>query len=91
MDIKVLFGKPKTYTIGGQEFTFLPLEIGDADIVMAMQDKSKQGEAIKNLVKTTFRRSYPDIKEEDVEKISMEHFEEITRAILDVNNLGEGK
>ena len=87
MDIKVLFGKPKTYTIAGQEFTFKPLEVGDADMIVAMDDKNKRGEAIKNLIRTTFKKSYPELSDEDLDQISLTHMEELLKAIMDVNNL----
>jgi len=87
MEISRLFGKPKTYKIGGEEFTFKPLELNDIDTLTELGDPKKQGEAMKKLVIKTFRKSYPEVKEEDILKISVEHFTEITKAILDVNNV----
>lgn len=87
MEISKLFGKPKTYTIGGQEFIFQPLEMVNIGLLVNMGNKEKQGEAIKELVIATFKRSYPELKEEEINKISLEYFEDITKAILDVNNI----
>jgi len=87
MEISRLFGKPKTYKIGGEDFTFKPLELDNIDILIGMEDQTKKAEAIKTLIITTFKKSYPDVKEEDIKKISLEYFEELTKAILDVHNL----
>jgi len=92
MDISVLFGKEKTFNIAGQEFKLKPLELKDADIFVKMEkdvtkgkDEAK-GEAIKELIAITLKKSYPDITDEDIEKISIEHLEELTKAIMEVNN-----
>lgn len=87
MEISRLFGKPKTFKIGGEEFTFKPLELENIDLLTDLGDQKKQGEAMKRLVVETFKKSYPEVKEEDIKKISLEHFTEITKAILDVNNI----
>jgi len=87
MEINKLFGKPKTYNIGGVEFTFKPLTLENIDLLANLGDPKKQGEAMKQLVIETFKKSYPEIKEKDILKISIEHFTEITKAILDVNNI----
>lgn len=87
MDITRLFGKPKNYKIGGVDFTFKPLELDNIDILMGMENPERRADAIKTLVIATFKKSYPDVKEEDIKKISLEYFEELTKAILDVHNL----
>jgi hypothetical protein len=86
MDIKVLFGKPKTYKIGGEEFTFHPLDIGDADLFVSTT-KGSEGETMKKIIKATFKKSYPEVTDEDVEKISFAYMKELSEAIADVNNL----
>lgn len=87
MDISRLFGKSKTYKIGGEEFTFKPLELENINLLTDLGDQKKSGEAMKRLVIETFRKSYPDTTEEDIMKISLEYFTEITKAIMDVNNI----
>jgi len=86
MDISVLFGKEKSFNIAGQEFKLKPLELSDAEIFVKMDKDETKGEAIKELVSRTLKKSYPDLKEEDIDKISLEHLEELTKAIMEVNN-----
>ena len=89
MEISKLFGKPKTYTIAGQEMTFRPLEMKEIDLVFMAGDKEKQAEGVKGLVTVTLKKSYSELRDEDIEKISLEHFEAITKAVMDINNMKE--
>jgi hypothetical protein len=86
MEISALFGKEKTFTIAGQELRLRPLELADANLFVQMEKEDKRGDAIKELIAISLKRSYPDIKDEDIDKISMEHLEELIKAIAEVNN-----
>jgi len=87
MEIKRLFGKPKTYKIAGQEMEIHPLTVKEIDTLTKLESKDKQSEGIMELITKTLKKSYPTLNENDIENISVEHYVELQKAILDVNGI----
>ena len=86
-ELKRFLGKPKTYTIGGEEIVLHPLTIKNVDILMDMNVPAKQADATKRLIITTLRKTFPTASELELEEMSMGHFSELMEAIMDVNNM----
>ena len=87
--IKSLLGKPKVYEIGGIELEFEPRTLEDIDLIMDMEDKAKRGEAIKQLISRTIKDADPEATDKEISSISFSHFQELTKAVMDVNGLSE--
>lgn len=85
--VSKFLGQPKTVKIGEEEITLKTLTISDLDIVNDSQNPEKAPAAIKEMIKRTLKRSIPDVTEEEIENIGLEHFEALVKAILEVNGL----
>ena len=87
-----LMGKPKEFEIGGEIFTFQPLTVEDLDLIMDLESENKRAIAMKKIIRKTLKKAVSDATDEEIEKVAMEHFDALTKAIMDVNNLsGERK
>ena len=82
-----LFGKSKVITIGDVELEIKPLTVKDLNLVMDMGEESKRTEATKQLIKLTLKQAVPDSNDEEIDKISFEHTNNLMNAILEVNGL----
>lgn len=85
-----LKAKTKKVEIGGEEFVLKPLKFKHLDAFMKTADESKRTEAIKEIITLTMKESYPD-EEFDIDEISMEFLEELTKAIFSVNGINIGE
>lgn len=82
-----LAGKEKEYEIGGEKFTFKPLTVKNMDIFVEMENESKRANAMRKLIHKTLMAAVPEATDEEIEKISAEHFKNLLEAIKDVNGL----
>ena len=82
-----LVGKSKTFTIAGIELEIKPRTVEDIDLIMELADESKKAAAMKEIVKRTLKDAVPDATDEEINQIGFEHFNEITKAIVEVNGL----
>jgi len=83
-------GRPQKFLINGEEMELKPLTVKDLDIILDLGDDKKRNAALQQVISRTLRRSFPEEPEEEIEKIGLQHFEELVSAIMKVNNL-EGK
>jgi len=77
---------PKKAVIGGEEFLFKPLSGKNLDTFMKTANEKDKTVAVKDIINLTVKESYPD-EEFDIDEISIEFLEELTKAVLDVNNI----
>jgi hypothetical protein len=84
-----LIGKPKTFTIGGIEIELQPRTLKDLDLLLELGDDNKKAAALKKLIATTLKESIPDATDEEVEKIGLQYFKELSEAIVEVNGLSQ--
>lgn len=84
-----LLGKPKKYTIGGEELEFKPRKLKDLDLLMDLAEENKRSDALKKLIKVTLKEAEPEATDEELDGIAFTYFDELTRAILDVNGVKE--
>jgi len=82
-----LMGKPKTFKIGDIELEIKPRTLEDIDLIVGLADESKRGEALKELVIRTLKDSVPDATDEEINKIALQYFQQLTEAIMEVNGL----
>jgi len=85
--LQKLLGKGKKVKIGEVEIEIKPLKIADLDLWVGLSDPKEQGKVLKNLTLKTLKDAFPEDSEEDISQISMEYFEEISKAIIEVNGL----
>jgi len=76
----------KEVEIGGEKFTLKPLTMKHLDIFMKTAKDEDRTQAVKDIINITMQESYPD-EEFNVDEISVEFLEELTKAIFSVNNI----
>ena len=88
-----LFGKEgKLELEDGSYIPIKPLTLDDIDVVIDLENPEKRSNAIKEIVKRTLKRAYPDASDEEIKQVSMQYFPKLVDKILEVNNLKlEGK
>jgi len=79
-------GKPKKVTIGGMELELKPLTLKHLDVFMKTANEEQRSEAMKDIITLTMKQSYPE-EEFDIDSVSIEFLEELTKAIFGVNNI----
>ena len=82
-----LVGKPKTFTIGGQEIEIKPRTLKDIDLLMDLTKEEKRAEALKKLISITLKESITDATDEEINQVGIQYFKELSEAIVDVNGL----
>jgi hypothetical protein len=80
------FGKPKQIEINGEMLTIKPLTVEDLPLIMAL-GKEGENDAVQRLIHKTLKEAVPDATDEEINKVSFEHFEKLMNAIMEVNNL----
>ena len=78
--------KPKKVEIGGEEFVLKPLTLKHLDAFMKTANEEERTQAVKEIISLTMKESYPE-EEFNVDEISVEFLEELTKAIFKVNNI----
>jgi len=78
--------KAKTVKIGGEEFVLKPLTLKHLDAFMKTANEEERTQAVKDIISITMKESYPD-EEFDVDEISVEFLEELTKVVFEVNNI----
>ena len=82
-----LLGKPQEFIIGGEKFELHPLKMIDLPLLMLMNDSDpqKQAKALQDLVKKTLKMSVPDATDDEIDNIGINHFQQLSEAIMVVN------
>ncbi len=89
--IKKFLAKPKKIKLGGEDIEIYPLKLKDIDLLIDMQDKDKQANALKGIMRETLKQSFPNASDDEINSFSMEYFNELTEAIMEVNGLNKKK
>lgn len=87
--LSALQGKGKVFNIGGVELELKPLSVDELDM-FSVDDKApmdKQMEMSKNILRAILKKSVPDATEEELKNISVEHLEELMKAVSELHNL----
>jgi len=79
-------GKPKKVKIAGEEFELKPLTLKDLNVFLRTAKEEDRADAMKDIITLTMKNSYPE-EEFEVDKVSVEFLEELTKAIFEVNNI----
>jgi len=83
-----LFGKEgKLELEDGSYIPIKPLTLDDIDVVIDLENPEKRSNAIKEIVKRTLKRAYPDASDEEIKQVSMQYFEKLVNKIVEVSNL----
>jgi hypothetical protein len=85
IDIAQFLGKPKKYTIGGQEISIEPLKGKDIDLLLGIKE-GKEAEGVKRLV-----MHYFELTQDEIDQLPMSFLNEASEAIMDVNGLAKKK
>jgi len=78
--------KPQKVDIGGEEFVLKPLTMKHLDAFMKTANDEERTQAVKDIITLTMKESYPD-EEFNIDEISVEFLEALTKAIFKVNNI----
>ena len=84
-----LTGKPKTFTIGGEEINLKPRTLKDLDLLMELTNEDKKAEALKKLISLSLKEAIPDATDEEVDAVGLQYFKELSEAIVEVNGLND--
>jgi len=84
-----LLGKPKEYEIEGEKFVFKPLTVENIDLIMDLESDTKRASAMKQIIKLTLKEACPEATDEEIKKVALGHFKQLTEAIMEVNGLNE--
>jgi hypothetical protein len=82
-----LLGQPKECTIGGETFTIHPLKIGELDLILGLENEKTRGQNLKKIICITLKRAVPDATDDEIDRVAITHFRELTEAIMEVNGL----
>ena len=66
-----------------------PLEFDDIDLFVGIEENKSQ--AIKGMVSKTLKRAYPEIKDEQVSKLSLKDTLELSKIIMKLNGFEDLK
>ena len=80
------FGNPVDVEISGVKCQMKPLTVADLGLMRSLENPEKQVEAIKQVLKKTL---IPEIRPEEVEKISLQHFPKILEKVMEINGLNK--
>ncbi|HEX69579.1 MAG TPA: hypothetical protein ENG10_04725 [Candidatus Bathyarchaeota archaeon] len=86
-----LIGKPKLVKIGDVELELYPLKVKDMDLIADLANDEKRSQALKEMIKRTLKNSVPDATDEEINNISLEYFEDLLVAVMEVNGLGKAE
>ena len=86
-------GKPQQFSIGGEELMFKPLTMKHIDLLMAAgnDNQEKQAKALAQIMRITLKEAVPDASEEEIEGVAINHFQELSDAIMEVNSLSNDR
>ena len=87
--LQALLAKPKEITLAGEQIMVKPLTVDNIDLVMDLENESKRANALKKIIKITLKEAFTDATEEELNGVSIQHFQDITKAIMEVNGLGQ--
>jgi len=85
-----LSGKSLEVEIGGEKLTLKPLKFKERSALAKMTaaaTNDKQMESIVDFIRKVLQNSYPDTTEEELDNISLEHFESLTKAIMKLHGM----
>jgi len=86
-----LLGKPMEFVIGEVSLELKPLKMSDLPLMMSMSstDPAKQADAMKKVISKTLKEAVPDVTEEELDGLAVNHFQALTEAIMMVNGLND--
>ena len=87
-----LQGKSKVYKIEETELELKPLTVKEIEL-FTIDEKSpieEQMKSSKNLISRVLKNSIPDVTDEEINNISLEHLEPLMNAIMDLHKLSAG-
>ena len=82
-----LMGKPKEFEIGGEKLLIHPLTLEHINLMMDAGQPETQAKSIKEIIEITLKKSVPDSTEEEINGFGMQNFEELFKAISEVNGM----
>ena len=87
-----LQGKSKTFKIGGIDLELKPLSVDDLELFSASESSTMEQQMgmAKKLIAKVLKNSIPDATDEEIKNISVEHLQDMMKAITSLHNLSEG-
>lgn len=85
--LSALVGKPKVYRIGDIDLEISPRTLSELDLFLDLANEEKRTKAFSELIKSTLKQSVTDATDDEINKIALRYFKELSEAIIDVNGL----
>ena len=84
-----LQGKSKTFKIGGIDLELKPLSVDDLELFSASESSTMEQQMgmAKKLIAKVLKNSIPDATDEEIKNISVEHLDDLMKAITSLHNL----
>ena len=79
--------KPIKCVLGDEEIEIYPLTFGDLDIVVRLDNPETSGQAIKELLVKTLKKTFSDSTDEEILNMKVEYLEPVFQAIMKANDL----
>ena len=84
-----LQGKAQTFKIGEVELELKPLTVDELEL-FSIDDKAsmeKQMESTKKMISAILKKSIPDVTEDEIKGISLEHLKDFMDAVMKLHKL----
>lgn len=82
--LSALQGKPQVFNIGGTQLELKPLTVEEIELFTLDENASmvEQMKTSKALISKVLKNSVPDTTDEEINKISLEHLQDLMDAIM---------
>ena len=88
--LEKFLAKPKEIDLDGEKILIKPLTLKDMPLILKLGKDETTAEAVTELVQRTLKDCFPDATQQELDSVSIEYFQKIIDAIMDVNNLKSG-
>lgn len=82
-------GKSKIYNIDGEDIEVYPILFSDIGTLLKLSDNDTEvrTKAIRELVASSLKKSFPDATDEEIQKFDLRHLGKYLNAIFEVSGL----
>lgn len=80
-------GEPEKVQVGGIELEIRPLTVGDLSLFEGQDLNNPSPALMQKLIKKVLKESVPDATPEELEGISVQHIEELSKHIERINKI----
>jgi len=86
-ELSRFLGKPKTIKFDDKDVVINQLKTSDMDIVIEMSNLKTRASGMRKAIGIALRDNFPDVTNDEIEKLGMSYTTELMLAIMEVNGL----